>query len=45
MGDYGRAFESALWFMGFVGVIIGLVFAGLIWFIIWLCHHVTIGWV
>ena len=37
-------FDSALMGILLIGIAIGSVFWGVIWLIIYICHHVTIGW-
>jgi hypothetical protein len=37
-------FDGALIGMIAVGVALGVAFCGIVYVIVWLCHHITIGW-
>lgn len=43
--DFGKAFDGILSMMLAIGVIIGLVIAGMIWLAMWLYGHLQINWI
>lgn len=45
MINYSRLFDGMIGSILFVGVVLGLCIAGLIWVIVLLCQHVRIEWV
>lgn len=42
---YGRIFEGMMLAFLLMGTAIGLVIAGLIWFLVWLFGHIDFNWV